>query len=177
MQATGTPAPCSRVLRLPYDDLSDVNTHLTECSGDKHSHCGFVIARAPAWLPALQAAEPGPCCRNPTWGNHRNIFADSGVEWKNYRYFDPSTVGLDFKGLMEDIRGAPDGSIVVLHGAGPAIHNCCLWIRRPAIQRQQFKMERRAGAFCLAGSKMVGLQRRHQTAAASLSAWSVIARS
>ena len=22
---------------------------------------------------------------NPTWGNHRNIFADAGVEWKYYR--------------------------------------------------------------------------------------------
>ena len=23
---------------------------------------------------------------NPTWGNHRNIFADAGVEWKYYRW-------------------------------------------------------------------------------------------
>lgn len=23
---------------------------------------------------------------NPTWGNHRNIFGDEGVEWKYYRY-------------------------------------------------------------------------------------------
>ncbi|MEW5320390.1 MAG: hypothetical protein WDW38_011465 [Sanguina aurantia] len=53
---------------------------------------------------------------NPTWGNHRNIFADEGVEWKYYRYFDPATVGLDFKGLMEDITAAPDGSIILLHG-------------------------------------------------------------
>lgn len=22
---------------------------------------------------------------NPTWGNHRNIFGDEGVEWKYYR--------------------------------------------------------------------------------------------
>ena len=49
----------------------------------------------------------------------RNIFTDSGVEWKNYRYFDPQTVGLDFKGMTEDLRNAPDGSVVVLHG------KCC----------------------------------------------------
>lgn len=53
---------------------------------------------------------------NPTWGNHKNIFSDEGVEWKNYRYFDPETVGLDFKGMMEDLKAAPEGSVVILHG-------------------------------------------------------------
>lgn len=32
------------------------------------------------------------------------------------RYFDADTVGLDFKGMMEDITKAPDGSILLLHG-------------------------------------------------------------
>lgn len=53
---------------------------------------------------------------NPTWGNHRNIFGDSGVEWKNYRYFDPKSIGLDFQGMTDDLNSAPDGSVVVLHG-------------------------------------------------------------
>ena len=53
---------------------------------------------------------------NPTWGNHKGIFSSAGVEWKFYRYFDPETVGLDFDGMMEDIRNAPDASIIVLHG-------------------------------------------------------------
>ncbi|CAL5223517.1 g6046 [Coccomyxa viridis] len=53
---------------------------------------------------------------NPTWGNHKNIFADAGVEWKWYRYYEPKTVGLDFEGMMEDLRGAPEGSVVILHG-------------------------------------------------------------
>jgi aspartate aminotransferase len=53
---------------------------------------------------------------NPTWGNHRNIFGDEGVDWKYYRYFDPDTVGLDFAGMLEDLQAAPDGSIVLLHG-------------------------------------------------------------
>ena len=46
----------------------------------------------------------------------QNIFGDAGVEWKMYKYFDPKTVGLDFEGLMEDIRAAPEGSVIVLHG-------------------------------------------------------------
>ena len=33
------------------------------------------------------------------------------------RYFDPETVGLDFNGMKEDLQSAPEGSVVVLHGA------------------------------------------------------------
>ena len=32
-------------------------------------------------------------------------------------YFDAETVGLDFKGMAEDLRAAPNGSVVLLHGA------------------------------------------------------------
>eukprot|EP00199_Chlamydomonas_sp_CCMP681_P000501 CAMPEP_0119108176 /NCGR_PEP_ID=MMETSP1180-20130426/13508_1 /TAXON_ID=3052 ORGANISM="Chlamydomonas cf sp, Strain CCMP681" /NCGR_SAMPLE_ID=MMETSP1180 /ASSEMBLY_ACC=CAM_ASM_000741 /LENGTH=431 /DNA_ID=CAMNT_0007093765 /DNA_START=35 /DNA_END=1330 /DNA_ORIENTATION=+ len=53
---------------------------------------------------------------NPTWGNHMNIFGDEGVKFERYRYFDPATVGLDFKGMTEDLSKAPDGSVVLLHG-------------------------------------------------------------
>jgi aspartate aminotransferase len=40
----------------------------------------------------------------PSWGNHTPIFRDSGLEVRGYRYFDKATVGLDFKGLQEDLR-------------------------------------------------------------------------
>ena len=53
---------------------------------------------------------------NPTWGNHKNIFADAHVETRSYRYFDKETVGLDFEGLMADLDAAPAGAVVLLHG-------------------------------------------------------------
>ena len=53
----------------------------------------------------------------------QNIFADAGVEWKWYRYYEPKTVGLDFEGMMEDLRGAPEGSVVILHGIPPLFHH------------------------------------------------------
>jgi aspartate aminotransferase, cytoplasmic len=34
---------------------------------------------------------------------------------REYRYFDPKTKGLDFAGLMEDLKNATPGSIVLLH--------------------------------------------------------------
>ncbi|OJA21158.1 hypothetical protein AZE42_04543 [Rhizopogon vesiculosus] len=52
---------------------------------------------------------------SPTWGNHIPLFKDSGLEVKFYRYFDKKTVGLDFEGLKEDLKNAPEGAIVLLH--------------------------------------------------------------
>ncbi|EMD41819.1 hypothetical protein CERSUDRAFT_128978 [Gelatoporia subvermispora B] len=51
----------------------------------------------------------------PSWGNHTPIFRDSGLEVKGYRYFDKSTVGLDFAGMKEDLKNMPEKSIVLLH--------------------------------------------------------------
>ncbi|OXB34112.1 aspartate aminotransferase, mitochondrial [Cryptococcus neoformans] len=51
----------------------------------------------------------------PTWGNHIPISKDSGLEVKQYKYFDKKTVGLDFEGMKADIKAAPEGSIVLLH--------------------------------------------------------------
>lgn len=51
----------------------------------------------------------------PTWGNHIPIFKDSGLEVLQYRYYDKKTVGLDFKGMLEDLKNAPDKSVILLH--------------------------------------------------------------
>jgi len=52
---------------------------------------------------------------NPTWGNHQSIFAAAGLEVRQYRYFDPKTKGLDIKGMIEDLKNATPGSIILLH--------------------------------------------------------------
>ena len=41
---------------------------------------------------------------SPSWGNHTPVFRDSGLDVKNYRYFDKKTVGLDFEGLTQDLK-------------------------------------------------------------------------
>ncbi|KAE8654587.1 Aspartate aminotransferase [Hibiscus syriacus] len=51
----------------------------------------------------------------PTWGNHPKIFTLAGLSVKTYRYYDPTTRGLNFQGLLEDLGSAPSGSIVLLH--------------------------------------------------------------
>ncbi|KAL9686657.1 hypothetical protein QQ045_031050 [Rhodiola kirilowii] len=51
----------------------------------------------------------------PTWGNHPKIFTVAGLSVKTYRYYDPTTRGLNFHGLMEDLGSAPSGAVVLLH--------------------------------------------------------------
>ncbi|GBG82050.1 hypothetical protein CBR_g34329 [Chara braunii] len=51
----------------------------------------------------------------PTWSNHLNIWRDANVMVKSFRYYNPKTKGLDFEGMMEDVKNAPNGSFFVLH--------------------------------------------------------------
>lgn len=52
---------------------------------------------------------------NPTWGNHTQIFKIAGLDVRQYRYFDKKTKGLDFNGMIADLRKATPGSCVLLH--------------------------------------------------------------
>ncbi|XP_074644629.1 aspartate aminotransferase, mitochondrial-like [Tubulanus polymorphus] len=52
---------------------------------------------------------------NPSWGNHRAVFTHAGLGVKQYRYYDPKTIGFDFNGAMEDFKNMPEGSVVCLH--------------------------------------------------------------
>lgn len=55
-------------------------------------------------------------CSNPTWENHGKVIHDAGLpELQYYRYYDPKTCGFDCKGMMEDLRSYPEGSIILLH--------------------------------------------------------------
>lgn len=52
---------------------------------------------------------------DPTWANHHAIFRNVGIEPKNYKYFQPTTVGLDFEGFTEALHSAPNKSVFLLH--------------------------------------------------------------
>ena len=48
--------------------------------------------------------------------NHRLVFLHAGFqEVRTYRYWDAPNRQLDFTGLIEDLRNAPEDSVVVLH--------------------------------------------------------------
>ena len=62
---------------------------------------------------------------DPTWGDHKAILSDAGVTWKTYRYFDSAKEGIDLAGMIEDLKNAPEGSVVLLHGEQIAMHIRC----------------------------------------------------
>ncbi|TLP68929.1 aspartate/tyrosine/aromatic aminotransferase [Parasedimentitalea maritima] len=53
---------------------------------------------------------------DPTWPNHISILNYVGVETVTYRYFDRETRGVNFDGMVEDLKTAVKGDVVLLHG-------------------------------------------------------------
>ncbi|WP_375264935.1 aromatic amino acid transaminase [Planktotalea sp.] len=66
----------------------------------------------------VKMANPGArvFVSNPTWPNHTSILNYLGIEHVPYRYFDPETRGVDFEGMLEDLKGLKAGDVVLLHG-------------------------------------------------------------
>jgi len=53
----------------------------------------------------------------PTWGNHKLIFTNSGYKnIKSYHYWDIQNRCVDIDNLCADLEAAPERSVVVLHG-------------------------------------------------------------
>ena len=52
---------------------------------------------------------------DPSWENHRALFTNAGFKVESYRYYDSNTRGLNFEGMLGDLKAAPAGTIVVLH--------------------------------------------------------------
>ncbi|WP_085307593.1 aromatic amino acid transaminase [Planktotalea arctica] len=66
----------------------------------------------------IKMANPGArvFVSNPTWPNHTSILNYLEIEVVPYRYFDADTRGVDFDGMMADLKTAKAGDIVLLHG-------------------------------------------------------------
>jgi aspartate aminotransferase len=66
----------------------------------------------------LQAAKPGTkvWVSDPTWPVHIPLIGSVGLGFETYRYYDPSTHGVNFAAMVDDLKGAAAGDIVLLHG-------------------------------------------------------------
>ena len=53
---------------------------------------------------------------NPTWPNHPSIIKYLGMPMAEYRYFDEATRGVDFDGMLADLKLVKAGDVVLLHG-------------------------------------------------------------
>ncbi|GAB3814110.1 aspartate/tyrosine/aromatic aminotransferase [Tessaracoccus terricola] len=52
---------------------------------------------------------------DPSWENHRALFTRAGFTVEEYRYYAPEARGIDFDGMLADLRAAAAGTVVVLH--------------------------------------------------------------
>ena len=52
---------------------------------------------------------------DPTWDNHRSIFAAAGFEVGSYPYYNPETFGVNFPDLCAFAHRQPENTVFVLH--------------------------------------------------------------
>lgn len=52
---------------------------------------------------------------SPSWENHRALFTRAGFDVQEYRYYDAEARGVDFEGMLADLKAAAPGTVVVLH--------------------------------------------------------------
>ena len=52
---------------------------------------------------------------DPSWENHRALFTQAGFVVESYRYYDAAKRGVDFDGMLADLKAAAPGTVVVLH--------------------------------------------------------------
>jgi aspartate aminotransferase len=72
----------------------------------------------------IYAAAPGArvWVSDPTWPVHIPLVGSVGLEFKSYRYYEPETHGVNFDGMVEDLKQARADDVVLLHGC---CHNPC----------------------------------------------------
>lgn len=85
-------------------------------SGTGANHLGglFLAKFYEPWQ-SKPASERVVYISNPTWANHKAIFANIGLTTKDYPYYDPKTIGLDYDGFLKSLDTAPNASVFLLH--------------------------------------------------------------
>ena len=53
---------------------------------------------------------------NPTWANHVPLLSGAGLTMKEYAYYDYDSHSLSFGAMMNDLKAAKEGDVVLLHG-------------------------------------------------------------
>jgi aromatic-amino-acid transaminase len=52
---------------------------------------------------------------DPSWENHRALFTNAGFDVGTYAYYDAEKRGVNFEGMLDSLKAAAPGTIVVLH--------------------------------------------------------------
>lgn len=120
LPAAGDAAFNSGIQRLTLGDDSAALAARRVSSIQTPGGCGALRIGAEI----IHAAAPGArvWVSDPTWPVHIPLLGSVGLEFRSYRYYDPATHGVDFEGMVEDLKRARAGDVVLLHGC---CHNPC----------------------------------------------------
>jgi len=72
----------------------------------------------------INAAAPGArvWVSDPTWPVHIPLLGSVGLKFETYRYYEPTSHGVNFDAMVDDLKKARQGDVVLLHGC---CHNPC----------------------------------------------------
>jgi aspartate aminotransferase len=104
------------VLGLDSPALADARVSSVQTPGG----CGALRIGAEI----IQAATPGArvWVSDPTWPVHFPLLGSVGLQFQTYRYYEPASHGVNFEGMVQDLKAASAGDVVLLHGC---CHNPC----------------------------------------------------
>ncbi|WP_437608994.1 amino acid aminotransferase [Erwinia sp. V71] len=105
-------ARCTQVLLFGQDSaiISDKRAYTAQTPG------GTGGLRVAADFLANNTAAKRIWVSNPSWPNHKNVFAAAGLEVCEYDYYDAANHQLDFAGLLNSLKAAQAGDVVLFHG-------------------------------------------------------------
>ena len=107
----GDPAFADAMIALILDDAVPRNTIAAAATPG-----GTGAVRQAFEMIQMARPEARVFVSDPTWPNHLSILKYLGIEAVPYRYFDDETRGVDFDGLIADLKTAKKGDVVLLHG-------------------------------------------------------------
>ena len=66
-------------------------------------------------LASRSGTSPKVLISDPSWENHRALFANAGFTVETYPYYDADKRGINFDGMLGALNAAAPGTIIVLH--------------------------------------------------------------
>ena len=97
---------CKEAKKLMYgtDAALDDMVSLQSLSGTGSLRVLFGFIKEQWQISSPYSELPTIYVPDQTWGNHRTIAAHAGLKTINYSYYDPKTKGLDFEGLITNLK-------------------------------------------------------------------------
>lgn len=107
----GVPAFVEAATNLAYGADSDAVQNKKVAALQSLSGTGAL--KLVAQFIATHGNNPTVLLPNPSWGNHTPIFRQAGCKTKTYRYWDEETLGLDFEGMLTDLKNEPPATVLL----------------------------------------------------------------